>query len=552
MGSLKIFFTLLVFFAFGQVTASPRTEGALETELKDQTFKAKVKAGFHFNEKAPNNLIIDGKKEYVIKPTQMTAREGVFSNLPTTWSQAVATLYICDDALTFCETRRVELKGGAKAKISTNAPAHKSQKARINHHGFIENDYAKALELATQKQQLVLVDFAARWCPPCMRMETEIFGTAEFKKMTAQMIKVRLDTDLFENSIIAEKYKVRGIPTMLVINTQQQEIARVLDYQPLSTWDTFFSAVQENSTPIDEMIKTAKAGDNSKLQTLGERLLLAGRTEEALEFLNQVKPVPAPLLTARISVARQKYQEDKNKKKFIKTLQETINQEPSSTRSLEWRGELASELEDTKQKSKIVQDGVSLADQLLGDETKLAEATKTEDVGEFTGFTRPMVAMRRAELIESGGASEAEVKAAWQKAAEVVRAAQIPISNVGLTIRTISVLGAAGEYNEADKLIVALLKKSKDDPELNRRRAGIFLKQKKYAESIALSKKVIKQSYGRNEFWVAEVLAEAYLGAGQKQEAKKLLDDYLSRTEMEWRSLAGSKKSLEALRAKAL
>jgi len=65
----------------------------LITELKDQTFKAKVLQGFHFNEKAPNLLILDGA---TFKPSKLSGREAEFINLPKNWAQGKAALYICD------------------------------------------------------------------------------------------------------------------------------------------------------------------------------------------------------------------------------------------------------------------------------------------------------------------------------------------------------------------------------------------------------------------------------------------------------------------------
>jgi thiol-disulfide isomerase/thioredoxin len=46
---------------------------------------------------------------------------------------------------------------------------------KINKHGFIEQNFQKAIDLAKSKGKLLLVDFGARWCPGCVRLETEIF-----------------------------------------------------------------------------------------------------------------------------------------------------------------------------------------------------------------------------------------------------------------------------------------------------------------------------------------------------------------------------------------
>ena len=234
----SVFIFLLVF----QANAVPRTEGVLKTELIASELLATVKEGFHFNEKAPNAVIVDDQR---IRPTRISAREVAFSALPEKFSKGQAAFYICDDALTFCETRHVEIKGkgGAKSgKISADVPKNRG---RVNAHGFIEDDFNKAILLAKRKGQPILIDFSARWCPGCVRLETEMFGTSEFKKATAKFVKLKVDVDRFENSVLSEKYQVRGIPTLLVVNAEQEEIDRIVDYQPLEILQPFFAAVEE-------------------------------------------------------------------------------------------------------------------------------------------------------------------------------------------------------------------------------------------------------------------------------------------------------------------
>src|SRR6476620_6242570 len=100
------------------------------------------------------------------------------------WSKGRAALYICDDAITFCEPRFIELKGGA-SPIPPNSQPKASGALRRNSHGFIENNLDAALALARKEKKLVLADFSARWCPGCVRLETETFNTARFRKLAS-------------------------------------------------------------------------------------------------------------------------------------------------------------------------------------------------------------------------------------------------------------------------------------------------------------------------------------------------------------------------------
>ena len=526
---------------FSAAAPVSRVGDALATELKASQFKGTLKEGFHFNEKAPNTLVLDGQE---LKPNQFSNRSIEFHSLPEKWSEGKAILYICDDAITFCEPRTIVLKEG-KNKANNKVETTRKSIGQLNKHGFIEDDYTKALALAEKENKLVLIDFGARWCPGCVRLERETFDTKEFKDLTKQFIKLKIDTDRFENVVLSEKFRVRGIPSIVVINSKQQEIDRFMDYQPPEFIKGFFVGIQNDPATLQELTEKAKFKDSQILLRLGKRLLAAGRAQESLDYLKQIQPPPSEYRRAQVEAAAALYKADPERKgTYIKALKNAIQEEANSSRSLKWRADLIGLLDNENDQKKIRQEALALADILLSSPEKLKEAVKTDEVGEYTGFEKFMVAMYAAEL--------ANTDEALAKVAAVGKDSLIPIENVGINIRYIIVLTRVQQFEEADKLLLAMLKKNPNDPELLRRRLRVLVGQKKYKEAIQLGNKLIDRSYGRNEFYVVEVLAKAYLGADQKVEAKKLVERYLSRNEIGFANMRESKKALEELKQKAI
>lgn len=546
-----LFLTLLFVATTAGAELQQKSKGALTHTPLGTTFKADLKEGYHFNEKAPNKIVIDDK---TFKPAKTTARTMEFSGLPKVKKTAKASLFVCDDALTFCEMHSLDL--GGKKVVAQKASSRSSDFGKTNEHGFIIDDLEKALAQAAKQNSLVLIDFSARWCPSCVRLETEIFDLPEFKKVTEGFVKIKIDTDRFENTLVAEKFKVIGIPTLLVINSKQEEIDRIVDYQPMNQLRDFFSLIKNDPTPIALLQGKSSLIDEGQKLILGQRLLAAGKTEDAVATFSSLKARPNEYWEARIALASENAKKNPDKvTEHIQTLKEAIAAEGDTSRSLGWRSALVGLLETNPEaQKKLVSEGVTLADQMLADKSVLMRAIRTERVGEFTDFEPLMVAMWRADLIETGenGKDNETTTSAWLKAANTGTLLNIDSKHEGTALRYLIVLSKAKLWSEANELALSLLKKNPKNVDIQRRRLRMLMELKKYDEAIQVGNAVLKQSYGRNEFWVAEGLAKTYLAAKKKKEARALIDRYLSRAEIEWSNLESSKKKLQEMKQQTL
>ncbi len=526
-----LFLSSLSFQAF----AAGRASGVVQTEIKEGNFSATLKDGFHFNEKAPNALLIG---ERTIKPAQLSAREAQFNALPADYKTGQATLFVCDDDVTFCEMQTISLSGKA-LKNGKEKEAY-APKGKTNSHGFIVDDYNQALALAKSKKQLLFIDFSARWCPACVRLEDEIFPAKEFTNITGEFVKLKIDVDRFQNGVVTEKFHIKGIPTLMVVTADQEEVDRILDYQPIEVLGKFVAGVKADPAPLRELMEKAQAKDPEIMRRLGRRLLTAGRANEAVTYLERIKPAPRELLDAKIQASSG----DEG------VLKAAIKLEPASLRSVGWRSELAGVLKKPGDKKKVKDEGVAVIDDLLAHPEKLKDAALPEEVGEFTGFEPLMLAMSRADLIEAAMGPGPEADAAWKKAAQIGLDMKIPAKAVGLSMRHLVVLNKAKFFEQANALSLKLMKSDPHNPELQRRRLGILVELKKYNEAINLGKKVVKNSYGRNEFWAAQTLAKAFVQADRKKEAREFIGKYLSRNEMEWPNMKDTRKAFEDLKNK--
>jgi thioredoxin 1 len=100
-----------------------------------------------------------------------------------------------------------DLVGGMRAWKGTNKPYEKGASV-AKKPGMSEADFAKLL----QQEKMVLVDFGAKWCPPCKKLNPILDEVA--KEKTGQLKLLKLDVD--ENETLANAKKVMALPVLML------------------------------------------------------------------------------------------------------------------------------------------------------------------------------------------------------------------------------------------------------------------------------------------------------------------------------------------------
>ena len=89
----------------------------------------------------------------------------------------------------------------------------------------------KELEQILQNHDLVLVDFWAEWCGPCIMMNKPLKKLAESEDVNCIIVKI----NTMKHKEVANKYNVKGLPTLLLFNNNNElkRYAGALSYQEL-------------------------------------------------------------------------------------------------------------------------------------------------------------------------------------------------------------------------------------------------------------------------------------------------------------------------------
>jgi thiol:disulfide interchange protein DsbD len=90
-------------------------------------------------------------------------------------------------------------------------------------------DLNSALQEARNTDKNVFIDFYADWCPYCKELDEKTFQDTRVQdKLSQNYVAVKINTD--DNPELASQYKVYSLPTLVILNSDGQEVKRYNGY----------------------------------------------------------------------------------------------------------------------------------------------------------------------------------------------------------------------------------------------------------------------------------------------------------------------------------
>lgn len=117
------------------------------------------------------------------------------------------------------------------------------------------SDIPTALRMAATRNQLVMVHFTSDACPPCRRLEKNVFSQPSFAySLTQEFVPVKVNVSRFPQ--IAQHYGVRAWPTDLMLAPNGQELHRMISPQNANQYATSLRQVawRFRSQPSETMV----------------------------------------------------------------------------------------------------------------------------------------------------------------------------------------------------------------------------------------------------------------------------------------------------------
>jgi thioredoxin-related protein len=113
-------------------------------------------------------------------------------------------------------------------------------------------EFHKSIEAAqksAKEPKPMVISFGAAWCGWCRRMEADTFGHESVTAIEKEYLWVKLDID--NESDLSARYKVRGVPHTVVINSENRVMGMQSGYMNPEVFLKFVEDSFNNPLPLD-------------------------------------------------------------------------------------------------------------------------------------------------------------------------------------------------------------------------------------------------------------------------------------------------------------
>src|SRR4051812_44497358 len=73
----------------------------------------------------------------------------------------------------------------------------------------------------------LLLYWGATWCPPCNRIKSAVFSRPDFIELSGSFVALAIDGDSLGAQRLAEQFKLRSYPTLVVYRPDGAEVTRL-------------------------------------------------------------------------------------------------------------------------------------------------------------------------------------------------------------------------------------------------------------------------------------------------------------------------------------
>ena len=158
-----------------------------------------------------------------------------------------------------------------------------------NHYPWTENPLDNII--SNNQDKLVLLDFETDWCVWCDRLDADTYTderVIEFAKQN--LISKKIDAEKDSGPEQKIKYRVRGYPTILLLDTDGNEVDRIVGYRPPDEFLSELKRIKSRDNTISDLTdRHEQDPDHYPTQiALAKKYILVNLPDSASQLLDNV------------------------------------------------------------------------------------------------------------------------------------------------------------------------------------------------------------------------------------------------------------------------
>lgn len=485
----------IFFFGFfiGAAASARLTDNKINFKAENDQLKIEPKKGFHLNADAPANAVFD-QLEAIYKPHVKS--EKMFSfKLVAKAKKAKLNFYVCDDKNTVCEQHQDEISLSSLNRQGENA---------ITKSNLAPAEIANEEKIVSKNGKPTLLVFSAPWCPACLRMETEVYKTALVSAEIKKVNFLKLNSDLPENFELGERFHVKAIPTLILLNEKGEEVFRWIDYQPAKAFAKSLNLeAQKLSNSKESLQREAETGDPEAISALGYMYYNALDFKEAIKWLSLSKEQKDKNLRVSAEISFTQNSAERNKDRipdYLQALEKGIFLSTLKLDRLRWQIDWLEAKKDLKQESSELNLRAELLLKQLRAMKNQTPASLASDFrestgGDLSGFELAEVNLMSARLF-SFLEDESGKKTSDRAIVAQINQKKLSVARPGEMLIAISYLREAGEKEKVIELYKNLTRKYSTTYVYFEKYSRYLLKEKKFEQSLEQVEKAMIYSIG--------------------------------------------------------
>ncbi|MFW6176351.1 MAG: thioredoxin family protein [Thermoplasmatota archaeon] len=110
--------------------------------------------------------------------------------------------------------------------------------------------YGEGMQKAKSQEKPIFIDFWARWCGPCQKMEEEVYPDEDLIQKSSEFINIKVNVD--QNNDLAKQYNIESIPTLIFLNSEGEVLIREIAFMSSSELIDTMDQILNSDPPADE------------------------------------------------------------------------------------------------------------------------------------------------------------------------------------------------------------------------------------------------------------------------------------------------------------